>query len=177
MNKFLSVHCGRLAIILSLLLAFPAGSSAAIPARTAQIPQDPDAPLAVTPNSSYLYIPAAAYEVGHFNYDYENHGRFIKNTTEAFDHSHFRAAVKLPHGAIIRSVGFCFFDDSPTKNATAWLYRDERGSSEVEMATATTTFSTGYMMLLDSSIVDSTVDNVELGLLGRARRPVFQRRR
>jgi len=101
-----------------------------------------------------------------------------KNTARPTTTHTFRAAVKLPHGAIIRSVGFCFFDDSPTKNATAWPYRDERGSSEVEMATAATNSSDdGYLVRYDNSIIDSTVDNVDSGLLGPARHPVFQRRR
>ena len=166
MNKSLSVlrgrtvmQCGRLAIILGLLLAFPAGGSAAIPARTAQLPQDPEAPLAVSPGSAYISIPAAAFVTGS-GHNYENHGRYLKFLTGGAIQVQFHAAVSLPHGATVRQVGFCFFDDSPSKNVTASLNRDERDHAAVEMASVTTTTDDGYRILYDNSIVDATVDNV-----------------
>lgn len=134
-----------------------------LPGGLALEPGIPEAPEAPDAGSEYLAIPAAAFLPEGESQNYENHGRYIKVIhSTGFESTSFNAAVHLPHGARITQVGLCFYD-TVTANATARLYRRDGhngiNTSLIEMASAITSGSNGYLQIATTSIVDPVVDN------------------
>ena len=71
----------------------------------------------------------------------------------------YYAAVLLPDQATVTSVAFHFYDDSPTKNASATLYKKPMFETPQVMASGTTTSNSGNVQAVDTTIDHPIIDN------------------
>ena len=105
----------------------------------------------------YLAIPASAFFPMHAETDYENNGRDVK----ALSSDYFRAAVNLPHGAVVTKLTACFYDDSVPANTTLTLYSTVLDSiTERSMAQVSSSTSAGYIHRSATNIDYASVDNL-----------------
>ncbi len=107
----------------------------------------------------YLAIPAAAFHSATYNYNYQNHGRYIMKLADGYVSHRYIAAVNLPDGAVVTSISFHFYDDSLAKNASAKLYRNDASQAAQEMASGATISNSGHVQAVDDSIDDPVIDN------------------
>jgi hypothetical protein len=138
------------------LLTFPAGgrTATASPLVTPGTVSDGS-----SANVGYLAIPPAAFHPGMYNYNYQNHGRYFMKLTDGYTTHRYYAAVLLPDQATVTSVAFHFYDDSPTKNASAALYMKAMFETPEVMASGATTSNSGYVQAIDTSIDYPVIDN------------------
>ncbi|MBU1878039.1 MAG: hypothetical protein KJ734_03725, partial [Chloroflexi bacterium] len=124
---------------------------------------DPDVRItdSSAPGREHLSIPAAAFRPISSQYDYENHGRFLKQFAGGTGNGLYLAPVQLPHGATITAVTFHWYDTLVGTEGAATLRRSNRTSaSESNMAYAATFDESGYGSSRDNTITYATVDNV-----------------
>lgn len=146
--------------VLSLLAIFPGAISRAATPSTEQHSQPDGVSLAPESLSNVLSIPVAAFMPSFTEYNYENHGRYLKYFGT---HSTgiFRAAVNMPQGATMTQLSFALHDDSTTENATIRLKRDALNQEAVTIAEYTTSSSTGWFQMSENfSVVVNNDANV-----------------
>jgi hypothetical protein len=123
---------------------------------------DPDVRLtdSSTPGRACLSIPAAAFHPLSGQYDFENHGRFLKQFAGGTGSGLYLAPVQLPHGATVTAVTFRWYDTLVGTEGAAIMRRSNRTSaSEDNMAYAATFDEGGYGSSQDNTIAYATVDN------------------
>ncbi len=110
-NRIGTMLCFAITAVLTFTCVWPAAAASPASISAGEDGNSPQ-PLGQT---DYLSIPAAAFTPISQNYNYENHGRYIK----AFGGvSKFRAPVYLPTGSVIKRISACFFDNSNATSGT-----------------------------------------------------------
>jgi hypothetical protein len=138
-RKMITLFC-----VLSLLAVFPGRASRAAAPAVDQPPQPDSASLSLPGGPGILSIPVSAFQPQLPEFDYENHGRYLKFFGPNSPYVAFNAAVPLPYGAIITRIDFTLYDDSTTKSATARLKCYKLGESPITLASYTSPGSSGW---------------------------------
>ena len=116
-----------------------------------------DGNLSWKSKTSYISVPAAAFQPAVDGYDYSNNGSDLWNVDSNSDF--YLAAVQLPHGATVTKLTFYWWDGSASDGYCA-LYRINLMGSENTMASASTYGSAASPLAsVDASIDLATVDN------------------
>lgn len=112
--------------------------------------------------TSYLTIPAAAFQPNLDGYTFTNSGRSVL-PTGANPALYFLAPVNLPHGAIVTNITFHWTDTDVTEGALLQLYRIDLAGGEVPMATLVSIGNPGAGSSSENTIGLSTIDNSQYG--------------
>jgi len=112
--------------------------------------------ITMNPKTSYLSIAPCAFNPAEDQFDYGTTGeRFYVN--DGNDNFYY-APVQLPHGAVVESVTYHFYDVTILANSYCDLYRSDFISAQ-EMAHCYSSVDTGYGSNTDTSINYATIDN------------------
>ncbi len=119
----------------------------------------PAAPAA--PGTEYLAVPPAAFVPADDLYDYENYGNYLAHMDASYADGVYYAPVNLPHGAVVKKVDFCFFQDYSNSLSSTNLVRSDLSHQRVEMAVSPPTgVGSNYFITTDSSITDPLINNL-----------------
>ncbi len=119
-----------------------------------------EGPLTWKAVTSYVSIPAAAFQPSSNSYVYNNSGTEIYGLNASS--TDFYAPVQLPHGAIVTKFTYYWQQEDSTASGTSTLYRTNLSGTKTEMAKASSVYNISgvrYGSTSDTSINNSTIDN------------------
>jgi len=115
-----------------------------------------------TPKTGYFAIASTVLQPLGTSAQYTKNGNYVYPNGNGF--VFFVAPVNLPQGSTVTEVRFKVFDNSPTYDIKAWMYRSNSTGVSSEMVSTSTAGQPGvWQSITDNSIVNPVIDNSTYG--------------
>ena len=109
--------------------------------------------------TSYISIPAAAFECPNNISQYVNSGWRVDCSTNSPPAGYFTAPAQLPHNCTVTKLTFYWSDLSTANNGALILQRSNMDGSIYDMASTSTSGNSGYGSSSDATISYAIIDN------------------